>query len=44
VPSGRVAQPEDIAYLYKFLASEQASYVSGQLIVADGARHLAGLD
>ena len=44
VPSGRVGQPEDIAYLYQFLASEEASYVSGQLIVADGARHLAGLD
>jgi 3-oxoacyl-[acyl-carrier protein] reductase len=44
VPSGRVGQPDDIAYLYQFLASEQASYVSGQLIVADGARHLAGLD
>jgi 3-oxoacyl-[acyl-carrier protein] reductase len=44
VPSGRVGQPEDIAYIYQFLASEEASYVSGQLIVADGARHLAGLD
>ncbi|MDQ1749359.1 MAG: 3-oxoacyl-[acyl-carrier protein] reductase [Pseudonocardiales bacterium] len=44
VPSGRVGIPEDIAYLYQFLASEQASYVSGQLIVADGARYLAGLD
>ncbi len=44
VPSGRVGEPEDIAYLYQFLASEQASYVSGQLIVADGARHLSGLD
>jgi 3-oxoacyl-[acyl-carrier protein] reductase len=44
VPSGRVGQPEDIAYLYQFLASEEASHVSGQLIVADGARHLAGLD
>ena len=44
VPSGRVGQPEDIAYLYQFLASEQASYVSGQLIVADGARYLSGLD
>jgi NAD(P)-dependent dehydrogenase (short-subunit alcohol dehydrogenase family) len=36
--------PDDIAYLFLYLASEQASYVSGQLIVADGARHLAGLD
>jgi 3-oxoacyl-[acyl-carrier protein] reductase len=44
VPSGRVGQPEDIAYLYQYLASEQASYVSGQLIVADGARYLSGLD
>jgi 3-oxoacyl-[acyl-carrier protein] reductase len=44
VPSGRVGRPEDIAYLYQFLASEEASYVSGHLIVADGARHLAGLD
>jgi 3-oxoacyl-[acyl-carrier protein] reductase len=44
VPAGRVGQPEDIAYLYQFLASAQASYISGQLIVADGARHLAGLD
>src|SRR5580704_52217 len=44
VPSGRVGQPEDIAYIYQFLASVEASYVSGQLIVADGARHLAGLD
>lgn len=44
VPSGRVGVPEDIAYLFQYLASEQASYVSGQLIVADGARHLAGLD
>src|ERR1700739_1060633 len=44
VPTGRVGQPEDIAYLFQFLASAQASYISGQLIVADGARHLAGLD
>jgi len=44
VPSRRVGVPEDIAYLYQFLASEQSSYVSGQLIVADGARYLSGLD
>jgi 3-oxoacyl-[acyl-carrier protein] reductase len=44
VPLRRVGQPEDIAYLYRFLASEQSAYVSGQLIVADGARSLAGLD
>lgn len=44
VPVQRVGQPEDIAYLYCYLASEEAGYVSGQLIVADGARSLAGLD
>jgi 3-oxoacyl-[acyl-carrier protein] reductase len=40
----RVGQPEDIAYLYAFLASSESEYVTGQLIVADGARSLAGLD
>jgi 3-oxoacyl-[acyl-carrier protein] reductase len=40
----RVGQPEDIAYLYRFLASSESEYVTGQLIVADGARSLAGLD
>ena len=44
VPVRRVGQPEDIAHLYAYLASEEAGYVSGQLIVADGARSLAGLD
>ena len=39
----RVGIPDDIAYLYAFLASEEAEYVTGQLIVADGARSLAGL-
>ena len=44
IPAGRVGTPEDIAYMYQFLASAQASYVNGQLIVVDGARSLAGLD
>jgi 3-oxoacyl-[acyl-carrier protein] reductase len=44
VPVRRVGVPEDIAYLYQYLASEEAGYLSGQLIVADGARSLAGLD
>ena len=43
VPVRRVGAPEDIAYLYLYLASTEAGYVSGQLIVADGARSLAGL-
>jgi 3-oxoacyl-[acyl-carrier protein] reductase len=43
VPVRRVGVPEDIAHLFLYLASEEAGYVSGQLIVADGARALAGL-
>jgi 3-oxoacyl-[acyl-carrier protein] reductase len=43
VPVRRVGQPEDIACLFAYLASEEAGYVSGQLIVADGARSAAGL-
>lgn len=44
IPAGRVGNPEDIGYVYQFLASAEASYVNGQLIVVDGARSLAGLD
>ena len=44
IPAGRVGSPEDIAYVYQFLASAEASYVNGQLLVVDGARSLAGLD
>jgi 3-oxoacyl-[acyl-carrier protein] reductase len=44
IPAGRVGVPADIGYLYQFLASAQASYLTGQLIVVDGARSLAGLD
>ena len=44
IPAGRVGRPEDIAYVYQFLASAEASYVNGQLLVVDGARSLAGLD
>jgi 3-oxoacyl-[acyl-carrier protein] reductase len=44
IPAGRVGTPEDIAYTYQFLASPEAAYLNGQLIVVDGARHLAGLD
>jgi 3-oxoacyl-[acyl-carrier protein] reductase len=44
VPTGRVGTPEDIAYVYQFLASAESAYVNGQLLVVDGARALAGLD
>lgn len=36
VPLGRVGEPDDIADVILFLASPQARYVTGQVIVADG--------
>lgn len=33
---GRLAQPNEIAELVAFLASEQNSYITGQLVVIDG--------
>ena len=44
IPVGRVGTPEDIAYVFQFLASDEASYVNGQILIVDGARGLAGLD
>jgi glucose 1-dehydrogenase len=37
-PLGRVGEPSEIASIAAFLASDEASYVSGQVIYADGAR------
>ncbi len=37
-PLGRAGEPSEIATIAAFLASEEASYISGQVIYADGAR------
>lgn len=36
IPMGRYAQPEEIADMITFLASEKASYITGQSISVDG--------
>jgi 3-oxoacyl-[acyl-carrier protein] reductase len=36
IPLGRMGEPEDIAHLATFLASDKASYITGQVIQVDG--------
>jgi 3-oxoacyl-[acyl-carrier protein] reductase len=36
IPLGRLGTPEDVAGLVTFLASEQASYITGQTFNSDG--------
>lgn len=40
IPAGKIGMPEDIAYTMLFLASDQASYITGQTIVVDGGSTL----
>ena len=35
-PIGRPGTPEEVGHVAVFLASEEASYITGQLIVVDG--------
>jgi 3-oxoacyl-[acyl-carrier protein] reductase len=38
IPLGRIGQPEEIAAVALFFASEESSYVSGQTLLIDGGR------
>jgi 3-oxoacyl-[acyl-carrier protein] reductase len=43
IPAGRLGEPADIGALAVFLASESASFVTGQAIVVDGGQTLPEL-
>lgn len=42
IPLGRTAKPEEVARVHLFLVSEDAAYITGQLIVIDGGFTLGG--
>src|SRR5580698_3149996 len=43
IPLGRHAQPEEVAGLFAFLASDDAAYLTGQVYLIDGGETAGGL-
>lgn len=37
IPLGRIGEPEEVANVFLFLASDLASYVTGAVVSVDGA-------
>ena len=42
IPMGRLGKPEDIANAVVFLACEESSYITGQILTVDGGMTLGG--
>ena len=40
IPLGRLAEPEEVGWAVRFLASEEAGYITGQTLVLDGGQIL----
>ncbi len=43
IPLGRLGQPEEVAALFAFLASDEAAFITGQCFVIDGGEIAGGL-